>query len=251
MADARCLHAHQRRRAHDYEQNECGQAERGDVVEAMGARAPQATAPMRLDFSRTLRPGTCAPRTGGSSRPTNSRRFLPAFSAGNMPIYDPESTVSSPERLPANSRGFTTQNTVPSVSSGSACRVVTTVTITCVWSGESSKFFTVPKTISLYLSCDCPACSRSLLRQRVPSEPGADRDGNKRHDPNDRKATRTARRGLRHHPLLGEISHGQSPHLGPVAARRRKPESVFKKRSLHKSPLKPDNTWKRAVAIMG
>src|SRR5215471_571672 len=128
---------------------------------------PTETAPMRLDFSRKARPATCAPRTGGSSRPTKSRWLLPAFSAGNIPIYDPESTVSIPERLPAKSRGFTTQNTVPSVSSGSACRVVATVTTTCVWSGESSRLFTVPKTISLYLSCDWPACSPSPLSNEI------------------------------------------------------------------------------------
>jgi hypothetical protein len=37
-----------------------------------------------------------------------------------MPTYNPESNVSRPETLPANSRGLTTQNSVPSVGSGSA-----------------------------------------------------------------------------------------------------------------------------------
>src|SRR5580704_3930497 len=66
-----------------------------------------------------------------------------------------------PEILPANSRGLTTQKIVPSVSSGPASRVVATVTTTCVWSGERARLFTVPNTMSLYLSCDWPACSPS------------------------------------------------------------------------------------------
>ena len=48
--------------------------------------------------------------------------------------------------LPANSRGLTTQKIVWSVSSGSACRVVATRTLTWVWSGVSSVLCTVPRT---------------------------------------------------------------------------------------------------------
>src|SRR5438270_5299464 len=66
-----------------------------------------------------------------------------------------------PEILPAKSLGFTTQKMVPSVRSGPAWCVVATVTTTCVWSGESARLFTVPKTMSLYFSCDWPACSPS------------------------------------------------------------------------------------------
>src|SRR5580693_2785193 len=122
---------------------------------------PTETAPIRFDFKRKVCPGTCALSTGGSSRPTKSRWLLPASAAGNMPIYDPESRVSIPEILPANSRGLTTQKIVPSVSSGPASRVVATVTTTCVWSEESARLLTVPNTMSLYLSCDWPACSPS------------------------------------------------------------------------------------------
>ena len=56
-----------------------------------------------------------------------------------------DSSVSRPETLPANSRGLTTQKIVWSVSSGSACRVVATRTLTWVWSGVSSVLCTVPR----------------------------------------------------------------------------------------------------------
>ena len=52
--------------------------------------------------------------TGGSSRPTNSRRDLPASGLGYFSRYDPEASVLSPSRLPANNRGLTTQKTVES-----------------------------------------------------------------------------------------------------------------------------------------
>src|SRR5215469_18936635 len=68
-----------------------------------------------------------------------------------------------PEILPAKKRGLTTQNWVPSVSSGLASCVVAIVTTTCALSGVSSRLFTVPNTMSLYLSCDWPACSPSPL----------------------------------------------------------------------------------------
>src|SRR5262249_16810227 len=38
---------------------------------------------------------------------------------------------------------------------------------TCVWSGDSSRLFTVPKTISLYFSCDWPACNPSPLSNEI------------------------------------------------------------------------------------
>ena len=85
------------------------------LVEALELE-PTETAPIRLDFRRKVRPGTCALRTGGSSSPTKSVRLSPGFAAGNTPIYDPESRVSIPEILPAKRRGLTTQKTVPSVS---------------------------------------------------------------------------------------------------------------------------------------
>ncbi len=69
-----------------------------------------------------------------------------------MPIYDPETSVSTPERLPANSLGLTTQNNVLSVSNGAASRVVATATSTRVWSELSATPFTVPNTTSLNLS---------------------------------------------------------------------------------------------------
>ncbi len=37
------------------------------------------------------------------------------------------------------------------------------VTITWLWSGASSRLLTVPKTMSLNLSCDWPGCSPSAL----------------------------------------------------------------------------------------
>src|SRR5215813_12560575 len=84
-----------------------------------------------------------------------------------MPTYDPESTVSIPEMLPAKSRGLTTQKIVLSVSSVLASCVVAIVTTTCVRSGDSTKLFTVPNTMSLYFSCDWPACSPSPLSNEI------------------------------------------------------------------------------------
>src|ERR1700738_2993784 len=39
--------------------------------------------------------------------------------------------------------------------------------MTCVLSGESSRLLTVPNTMSLYLSCDWPACSPSPLSKEI------------------------------------------------------------------------------------
>src|SRR6516225_8197231 len=72
-----------------------------------------------------------------------------------------------PEIFPANSRGFTTQKIVPSVISGPASAVVATVMTTCDLSGASSRLLTVPNTMSLYLSCDWPACSPSPLSNEI------------------------------------------------------------------------------------
>ena len=66
-----------------------------------------------------------------------------------MPMYDPEISVSRPEKLPAKSCGLTIQNTVFSPSSGSASRVVSTVTSTLLKSGVTAIAFTVPNTTSL------------------------------------------------------------------------------------------------------
>ena len=52
---------------------------------------------------------------------------------------------------------MTTQKIVLSVSSGSASRTVSMVTITFVKSGDTAMLFTVPITTFLYLSCDWPA----------------------------------------------------------------------------------------------
>src|SRR5215469_1611063 len=41
------------------------------------------------------------------------------------------------------------------------------VATTCVLSGVSVRLFTVPKTMSLYLSCDWPACSPSPLSKVI------------------------------------------------------------------------------------
>ena len=54
--------------------------------------------------------------------------------------------------LPANSSGLTTQKIVLSLSSGSASRTVSIVTITLVRSGDTVMLFTVPITTFLYLS---------------------------------------------------------------------------------------------------
>src|SRR5215471_4493547 len=69
--------------------------------------------------------------------------------------------------LPAKKRGLTTQNNVPSVSSGLSSWVVAIVTTTRVRSGASARLFTVPNTMSLYLSCDWPACSPSPLSNLI------------------------------------------------------------------------------------
>jgi hypothetical protein len=71
--------------------------------------------------------------------------------------------VLSPSMLPANNRGLTTQKIDVSLSRGSACRVVSITTDTRVWSGVRSRLFTVPRIMSLNLSCDWPACSPSAL----------------------------------------------------------------------------------------
>src|SRR5258708_4313521 len=84
-----------------------------------------------------------------------------------MPTYAPESNVSRPETLPANSRGLTTQNSVWSFSNGSAFRAVATVTTTRVRSGESCRSFTVPKTMSLNFSSDLPASRPSAVRNET------------------------------------------------------------------------------------
>src|SRR5216683_4949827 len=39
--------------------------------------------------------------------------------------------------------------------------------MTCVRSGESCRLLTVPKTMSLYLSCDWPGCSPSPLSKEI------------------------------------------------------------------------------------
>jgi hypothetical protein len=103
-------------------------------------------------------PGADAVRTGGLALPTKWRSDLPFSVDGSMPIYEPDSSVSRPEMRPAKSSGFTTQKTVLSLSSGSASRVVSTVTITWEKSGDTASDFTVPIVTSLNLSCDCPAC---------------------------------------------------------------------------------------------
>src|SRR5882672_3481323 len=59
---------------------------------------------------------------------------------------------------------------------------------------------------------------RPLLRQRVPAEPRADRDGDERDDPNCGQAPRTACRGVRNDPRLGDICHGQSPFTSCLLA---------------------------------
>ncbi len=63
--------------------------------------------------------------------------------------------------LPAKSCGLTTQKIVLSLKSGSASRVVSTVTMTLEKSGETAMLFTVPIVTSLNLSWDWPACSPS------------------------------------------------------------------------------------------
>ncbi len=119
---------------------------------------------------------------------------------------------------PAKRRGLTTQNAVLWVRSGSACRVVSIVTTTWEWSGARSRLLTVPKTMSLNLSCDWPACRPSAeskvtvivgpcLRQGVPGEPRADRDRDERDQPDHRHMPRAPGRGMREHRRLGEIGH--------------------------------------------
>ena len=69
--------------------------------------------------------------------------------------------------LPAKSCGFTIQNTVLSLSSGMASRVVSTVTITFEKSGLTVIDFTVPIVTSLNLSCDWPACRPDPLSKEM------------------------------------------------------------------------------------
>ena len=101
--------------------------------------------------------------------------------------------------LPANSSGLTTQKIVLSVSSGSASRTVSIVTITLVRSGDTPMLFTVPMTTFLYLSCDWPAVRPAalskamvmvgpLLEKVSQASQRAIRRGEDRHDPDQRDA---------------------------------------------------------------
>jgi len=65
--------------------------------------------------------------------------------------------------LPANRRGVTTQNLVLSVRNGIAWRFISAVTISCDPSLLRTTLVTRPRSTSLCLMWDCPACKPSPL----------------------------------------------------------------------------------------
>src|SRR5215472_4450829 len=104
------------------------------------------------------------------------------------------------------------------------------VATTCVLSGVSVRLFTVPKTMSLYLSCDWPACSPSPLSKVILIVgPSLDSVSQASHAP-----IATATSGMIQMMTLG--ANGASSHAAQSAARRDWSWPVFPlSRAIHHS----------------
>src|SRR5206468_7743614 len=100
---------------------------------------PTLTEPILVALSRKVVPGTSDCSSGGFSRPLKLRSIVPPGAALFNSIYDPDSNVPSPDKLPAKKRGVTTQSWALLVSIGSAILFIRIVTVTWPRSGEDRK----------------------------------------------------------------------------------------------------------------
>ena len=101
------------------------------------------TDPSVSPCSTYSRPGSSLATAGGCSSPWNLSLVSLALPM-SMPMYDPDSSVLSPDMPPAAMRGRTIQKRESLTSNGPLCLLSSACTRTPLWSGVSSIERTTP-----------------------------------------------------------------------------------------------------------